>query len=106
MKSRRRLDNEQWQPRLWVVVAGLLLLSLYVIAFIVRNDEQISVDFVLFAQDVSLIWAMIFIFALGLLGGVLLSQLYRRRRAKRRGEPADAVGDLAGRGEAESQPGG
>jgi uncharacterized integral membrane protein len=104
MMFRRRLDSEQWQPRLWVVVVGLLLLSLYVIAFVVRNDDTISIDFVLFAQDVSLIWAIIFVFALGLLGGVLLSQLYRRRRAKRRGEPADAVGDLAGRREAESKP--
>jgi uncharacterized integral membrane protein len=103
---RRRLDSEQWQPRLWVLVLGLLLLSLYVIAFVVRNDKEISVDFVLFAQSVSLIWAIIFIFALGLLGGVLLSQLYRRRRANRSGKPADPVGDLGRRGEAEREPGG
>jgi uncharacterized integral membrane protein len=103
---RRRLDSEQWQPRLWVVLLGLVLLAIYFIAFIVRNDDKISIDFVLFAQDVSLIWAMIFVFALGLLGGVLLSQLYRRRRVSRGGKPADPVGDLGGRGEAERQPGG
>jgi uncharacterized integral membrane protein len=104
MIFRRRLDSEQWQPRLWAVVLGLGLLAVYFIAFIVRNDDKISIDFVLFAQTVSLIWGIVWVFALGLLGGVLLSQLYRRRRTKRRGESADAVGDLAGRSEAEGQP--
>jgi uncharacterized integral membrane protein len=76
---RRRVDTEQWQPRLWAILIGLVLLVGYVIAFIVENDKQVKLHFVLFSADVSLIWAMILIFAFGLLGGVLLSQLYRRR---------------------------
>jgi uncharacterized integral membrane protein len=78
----RRLDSEEWQPRLWAVLVGFLLLVLYVIAFVVKNDDRIKIDFVLFSASVSLIWVMVFVFALGFLGGVLLSQLYRRRRGQ------------------------
>jgi len=53
-----------------------------VIAFVVKNDDRIKIDFVLFSASVSLIWVMVFVFALGFLGGVLLSQLYRRRRGQ------------------------
>ncbi len=93
---RRRVDSEQWQPRLWAVVVGLTILALYVIAFIVSNDDQIQIDFVLFSATVSLIWTLVFILALGVLGGVLLSQLYTRRRRKQGGEPGGGVGELGG----------
>jgi uncharacterized integral membrane protein len=86
------LGADEWQGRLWVVLVGLFLLALYVIAFIVRNDDRIEIDFVLFSGKVSLIWAIVLIFALGMLGGVLLSQIYRRRRGEERGEPADGLG--------------
>ena len=78
----RRPDSEDWEPRLWAVLVGFLLLALYVIAFVVKNDDRIKIDFVLFSASVSLIWVMVFVFALGFLGGVLLSQLYRRRRGQ------------------------
>ena len=100
---RGRLDTERWQPRLWSVLIGLLLLALYVIAFIVRNDEQITIHFILFSANISLIWEIVFVFALGLLGGVLLSQFSRRRRAQGRGQPPDSVRDLGGRGKAEGE---
>ena len=64
------------------MLVGFLLLALYVIAFVVKNDDRIKIDFVLFSASVSLIWVMVFVFALGFLGGVLLSQLYRRRRGQ------------------------
>jgi uncharacterized integral membrane protein len=100
---RRRVDTEQWQPRLWSVLIGLLLLALYLIAFVVRNDEQITIHFILFSASISLIWEIVFVFALGLLGGVLLSQLARRRRAQRGGQPADRGGDLSRGGKAEGE---
>jgi hypothetical protein len=85
------------------VLIGLLLLALYVIAFIVRNDEQITIHFILFSANISLIWEIVFVFALGLLGGVLLSQFSRRRRAQSGGQAPDGVRDLGRRGEAEGQ---
>ena len=90
--SRGPVDAEHWQPRFWAVLVGFTILAIYVIAFVVRNDDQIEIDFVLFKATVSLIWAMVFMVALGLLGGVVLSQLYRRRRELRRSEPSDSVG--------------
>lgn len=83
----RRFGADEWQARLWAIVVGLFLIALYVIAFIVKNDDQIEIDFVLFTSRVSLIWEIVFILALGLLGGVLLSQVYRRRRGQDRREP-------------------
>jgi uncharacterized integral membrane protein len=99
-------EFEQWQPRLWAILIGLLLIALYLIAFVVKNDDRIEIDFVLFKDTVSLIWEIVFVLALGVLGGVLLSQLYRRRRGHQRREPADGDGDLSRRGEAEREPGG
>jgi uncharacterized integral membrane protein len=80
----RRLGADEWQARLWAIVVGLFLMAIYVIAFIVKNDDEIEIDFVLFTATVSLIWEIVFILALGLLGGVLLSQIYRRRGRQRR----------------------
>ena len=83
----RRLGADEWQGRLWAVLIGLLLIAIYLIAFIVKNDDRIEIDFVLFRSTVSLIWEIVFVLALGVLGGVLLSQLYRRRRGQQRREP-------------------
>jgi uncharacterized integral membrane protein len=88
----RRLGADEWQGRLWAVIVGLFLLVIYVLAFIVRNDDRIEIDFVLFTATVSLIWEIVFVFALGLLGGMLLSQIYRRRGGEKRGQSGDGVG--------------
>ena len=88
----RRLGADQWQGRLWAILIGLFLLVVYVIAFVVKNDDRIDIDFVLFTATVSLIWEIVFILALGVLGGVLLSQLYRRRRGHHRAETLDGNG--------------
>jgi uncharacterized integral membrane protein len=93
---RRRVDSEQWQPRLWAVLVGLTLLALYVIAFVVRNDDETKIDFVLFTATISLIWLIIFMIAIGVLGGVLLSQLYRRRLSMRARQSGDGLGDRGG----------
>jgi uncharacterized integral membrane protein len=102
----RRLGADEWQGRLWAILIGLFLLALYLIAFISKNDREVEIDFVLFKATVSLIWLIVLMLALGVLGGVLLSQIYRRRRREQRGEPPDGLGEVAGRGEAEGEPGG
>jgi uncharacterized integral membrane protein len=79
---RRRPDGplEDWQPRLYAVLLAFVLLLAWMIAFVVKNDDRVKVDFVLFSAQTSLIWLIILPLALGFLGGALLSQLYRRRR--------------------------
>jgi uncharacterized integral membrane protein len=87
--SSRGLD--EFQPRLWLIIVGLSAMVLYLLAFIVMNDKQIEIEFVFFTATLSLIWAMVLMVGLGVLGGVLLSQLYRRRRGDERGEPPDGL---------------
>ncbi|MDQ3792783.1 MAG: LapA family protein [Actinomycetota bacterium] len=99
----RRFGADEWQARLWAIILGLFLIAIYLIAFVVKNDDRIEIDFVLFTSTVSLIWEIVFVLALGVLCGVLLSQIYRRRGEKG-SEPADGVGQLRRRGEAEGQP--
>ncbi|HEX2293631.1 MAG TPA: hypothetical protein VHH55_09970 [Gaiellaceae bacterium] len=82
---------DQFQPRLWLILVGLIAMFLYLLAFISLNDEQIEIDFVFFDATVSLIWAMVLMVMFGVLGGVLLSQLYRRRRGGQPRQPPDTV---------------
>lgn len=81
----------EFQPRLWLVLLGLVAMFAYLIAFVVKNDDKIQVDFVFFDATVSLIWEIALILGLGVLGGVLLSQLYRRRRSHEPGQPPDRL---------------
>jgi uncharacterized integral membrane protein len=74
---------EEWQPRLYAGLIALVLIVLWLIAFIVKNDEKVQLDFVLLDAHLSLIWLIILLLAIGFLGGVFASQLYRRRRRLR-----------------------
>jgi uncharacterized integral membrane protein len=79
-RGHARGELEDWQPRLYAILIGLVLIIAYVIAFIVKNNDRIQIDFVLFDAHTSLIWLIILLLAIGFIGGVMLSQLYRRRR--------------------------
>ena len=92
MESRERQFERHWQPRLWIRVAVLILIGAYLIAFIVGNDEDASVDFIFGEAQTSIIWVILLSLLAGLIAGVLLSQLYRRRAFLR--------DQLAGRSEA------
>ena len=91
MRFFRGSGLDEWQPRLWLILVGLSAMFLYLIAFIVMNDKQIEIEFVFFTATLSLIWAMVLMVGLGVLGGVLLSQVYRRRRGDEPGEPSDRL---------------
>jgi uncharacterized integral membrane protein len=82
---RKGLDpetRETFQPRLWLIVGGLALLMAYVVAFIAQNNKSVTVHFVLVSAKTSVIWLILLSLAIGLIGGVLLSQLERRRGRK------------------------
>lgn len=78
--------DEQWQPRLYARWIALALVLAYVIAFILENSKHVSVHFVFVTTKVSIVWLILLSLALGAIGGILLSQLERRRRRLRRGE--------------------
>ncbi len=93
MRLRRpRIDTDEvsdrWQPRLYLKLIVLGLLVAYAIAFILENRTQVEVHFVLWTAHVSLVWVILLALGVGLLGGILLGQLERRRR-RRAHEPAE-----------------
>lgn len=76
---RPRGSVEDWQPRLYAIVIGGVLVVLWLIAFVVKNNSPVKIDFVLFSTHARLIWLLILLLGIGFLAGVLGSQLYRRR---------------------------
>jgi uncharacterized integral membrane protein len=83
MESRERQFERHWQPRLWVSLGLLILIAGYLIAFVVGNDKEASVNFIFGEARTSLIWVILLSLLAGLIGGVLLSQLHERRRSRR-----------------------
>jgi uncharacterized integral membrane protein len=81
-ESPRDEFDRSWQPRLWITLGLLILIGAYLIAFVVGNDQEASVDFVFAQARTSLIWVILLSLLAGLVGGVLLSQLHRRRQRR------------------------
>jgi len=90
MRFRRapRIDteqlNENWQPKLYGRLLVLVLLVAYVIAFVIENRKSVNLHFVFATASVSLVWLILLSLAIGLVGGILLAQLERRRRRRAR----------------------
>ncbi len=81
MEHREREFEQHWQPKLWLTIGGLILLAAYLIAFVIGNSDEASVNFIFAEARTSLIWVILLSLLAGLIGGILLSQLYRRRQA-------------------------
>jgi uncharacterized integral membrane protein len=75
--------QENWQPRLWAILIGLVLLGAYVIAFVLENRKHVNLHFVFATAGVSLIWLILLSLGIGLVAGLLIGQLERRRRRRR-----------------------
>jgi uncharacterized integral membrane protein len=85
---RKGLDPETreiFQPRLWLIVGGLALIVAYIVAFIAENNKSVTVHFVFYSAHTSVIWVILLSLAIGLIVGLLLSQLERRRGRQQRG---------------------
>ena len=59
-----------------------MLLVAYVIAFVIENKKSVNLHFVFATARVSLVWLILLALGVGLLGGILLAQLERRRRRR------------------------
>jgi uncharacterized integral membrane protein len=83
---RPRIDtgevSDRWQPRLYLRLIVLGLLIAWAIAFVLENRKRVNVHFVLATAGVSLVWVILLALGVGLLGGILLAQLERRRRRR------------------------
>ena len=88
MRIRRRPNvdteqlNENWQPLLYARLVALVVLIAYAIAFILENRTQVHLHFVFATASVSLVWLILLALGVGVLGGILLGQLERRRRRR------------------------
>ncbi len=71
--------GETFQPRLWLIVVALVLIAAYIVAFIAENNKKVTVHFVFWSAHTSVIWVVLLTLVIGLVGGLLLSQLVRRR---------------------------
>ena len=48
--------RDTFQPKLWATVVALVLIAAYIVAFVVENDAEVNVHFVLFTAHTSVIW--------------------------------------------------
>jgi uncharacterized integral membrane protein len=78
--------QETWQPKLYLRLILLGLLLAYAIAFILQYRSSVNLHFVFVTASLSLIWALLLSLAIGVLAGILLAQLDRRRRRRRSAE--------------------
>jgi len=83
---RPRIDTgevaDRWQPRLYLRLIVLGLLVAYAIGFVLENRKQVHIHFVLASAHVSLVWLILLALGVGVLGGILVGQLERRRRRR------------------------
>jgi uncharacterized integral membrane protein len=105
-------DRERSEWKLWAALGLLALVVAYVIAFIVENSRKVTIHWIFGSSNSSVIWLIVVNLLIGVAAGLLISQLYRRRRGgghpqaiQDRGKPADALGDLGRGDEAERKPG-
>jgi uncharacterized integral membrane protein len=74
--------RENFQLRLWAIVISLIAIVAYVVAFVAENNSRVTIHFVFFTTHTSVIWLILLSLVIGVAGGLLLSQLYRRHRVK------------------------
>lgn len=83
-----RLDDRQRKQLIRVGV--LVLIALLIVTFIFSNTRQVSVSFIIFRAEASLIWVIITSLVMGFVAGWLLPGMIRRRWANRRAAKAAA----------------
>ena len=94
-ESREREFVRNWQPRLWLSLALLILLAAYLIAFAIGNSDDASVNFIFATATTSLIWVILLSVLVGLVAGVLLSQLHARRHRYSSDESTEMPSSIA-----------
>lgn len=80
--SEQGLPPDEYQTKLWIQLGLLLLVVAYVVGFVVANSGTTKISFVLFSATTSKIWVILLSLVIGLVGGIVLSELYRRKQKK------------------------
>jgi uncharacterized integral membrane protein len=81
--GQQRKPRRSFQPGLWIRLVPLGVVGVYLILFIAFNTRMAKVDFVLGSTRVSTIFVILLPLGIGIVLGVLLSQLYRHGKRRR-----------------------
>jgi uncharacterized integral membrane protein len=79
----KRKPRKSFQPGLWTRLLPLGVVSAYLILFIAFNTRMAKVDFVFTSTRLSTIFLILLPLGIGIVLGVLLSQLYRHSKRRR-----------------------
>jgi uncharacterized integral membrane protein len=81
--EQQRKPRKSFQPGLWTRLVPIGLVSAYLILFVAFNTRMAKVDFVFTSTRVSTIFLILLPLGIGIVLGVLLSQLYRHSKRRR-----------------------
>lgn len=76
-------QRRTFQPGLWTRLVPMGLVLAYLILFVAFNTRMATVDFVFTSTRLSTIFLILLPFGIGILLGVLVSQLYRHSKRRR-----------------------
>lgn len=80
-----RFENLDDRQRKQLIRVGVLVgIALLIVTFIFSNTRQVSISFIIFTAEASLIWVIVTSLLLGFVAGWLLPGLIRRRWANRK----------------------
>jgi uncharacterized integral membrane protein len=81
-KGPRREGIDERQARQIGLVAAVVLAVVLLLVFVIENSDSVSVSFVFFSADISLIWVIVLSALVGAVAGVLAARALRKRFGK------------------------
>jgi uncharacterized integral membrane protein len=81
--EQKRKPRRTFQPGLWTRLVPIGVVSVYLILFIAFNTRPAKVDFVFSSTRISTIFLIVLPLGIGIVLGVLLSQLNRHSKRRR-----------------------
>jgi uncharacterized integral membrane protein len=79
----QKRKRRTFQPGLWTRLVPIGVVGVYAILFIAFNTRMAKVDFVFTSTRLSTIFLILLPLGIGIVLGVLLSQLYRHSKRRR-----------------------
>ena len=70
---------DERQVRQLALIGALVLVVSLLLIFVIENSDEVSVSFVFFSADISLIWVIVLSAVVGAVAGAFISHLVRRR---------------------------
>ena len=85
-RQRDRVEGVRQDPdlRVWARVVALVAVAGYLVAFVLENSNHHPLHFVFLTRNVSTIWLILLSVLIGLVAGVLASQVAHRRHERRK----------------------